>query len=223
MSVTVLRNASVLDADRAELAEGQSVVVEDGRIADIGPGLSGPDDAVVIDIAGKTVMPGLIDAHTHPTSVSMDFAASEWSPTYVAARAGRALEGMLARGFTSIRDVGGGEHGLAQAVEERYFTGPRIFYGGKQLSQTGGAGGGPPRRAPHQGLPQRCRGRPQRPGGLHPVLGRGTQRDRGGGHGGQHLRGRPCLHFARHQPVLREVKEGHRSMAVTVLRKCGGI
>jgi len=140
MSVTVLRNASVLDADRAELAEGQSVVVEDGRIADIGPGLSGPDDAVVIDIAGKTVMPGLIDAHTHPTSVSMDFAASEWSPTYVAARAGRALEGMLARGFTSIRDVGGGEHGLAQAVEEGYFTGPRIFYGGKQLSQTGGAG-----------------------------------------------------------------------------------
>jgi imidazolonepropionase-like amidohydrolase len=140
VGVTVLRNASVLDAERAALAEGQSVVVEGGRIADVGPGLSVPHDAVVIDVAGKTLMPGLIDAHTHPMSVSMEFAASEWSPTYVAARAGRALEGMLARGFTSIRDVGRGEHGLAQAVEEGYFTGPRIFYGGKQLTQTGGAG-----------------------------------------------------------------------------------
>jgi imidazolonepropionase-like amidohydrolase len=140
MAVTVLRNASVLDAERGELAEGQVVAVEDGRIADVGPGLSAPDDATVIDVAGKTVMPGLIDAHTHPTSVSFDFASSEWPPTYVAAIAGRALEGMLARGFTTIRDAGGGDHGLARAVDEGYFTGPRIFYGGKQLSQTGGAG-----------------------------------------------------------------------------------
>jgi imidazolonepropionase-like amidohydrolase len=140
VAVTVLRNASVLDAERGELAEGQSVVVEDGRIADVGPGLAGPDDAVVVDVAGRTVMPGLIDAHTHPTVVTMDFAMAEWSPTYVAARAGRALEGMLARGFTTIRDAGGGDFGLAQAVEEGYFTGPRIRYGGKQLTQTGGAG-----------------------------------------------------------------------------------
>jgi len=47
---------------------------------------------------------------------------------------------MLARGFTTIRDVGGGDVGLARAVEEGYFTGPRIRYGGKQLTQTGGAG-----------------------------------------------------------------------------------
>jgi imidazolonepropionase-like amidohydrolase len=65
---------------------------------------------------------------------------AEWAPTYVAARASHALAGMLARGFTSIRDVGAGEIGLARAVEEGYFTGPRLFYGGKQLSQTGGAG-----------------------------------------------------------------------------------
>ena len=54
--------------------------------------------------------------------------------------AGRVLRGMLMRGFTSIRDVGGGDHGLARAVDEGYFDGPRMFYGGKQLSQTGGAG-----------------------------------------------------------------------------------
>ena len=141
MGVTVLRNASVLDSVAGELAEGQTVVIDGGRIADVGPGLSVPDDAVAFDVAGRTVMPGLIDAHTHPAIVDADiFAMAEWSPTYVAARAGRALEGMLARGFTTIRDVGAGEHGLARAVEEGYFTGPRIRYGGKQLSQTGGAG-----------------------------------------------------------------------------------
>ncbi len=141
MGVTVLRNASVLHPEPGDLAEGQSVVIEDGRIADVGPAVSVPDDAVVFDVAGRTVMPGLIDAHTHPAVVDMDlFAMAEWPPTYVAARAGRALEGMLARGFTTIRDVGGGDFGLARAVEDGYFTGPRIRFGGKQLSQTGGAG-----------------------------------------------------------------------------------
>ncbi|HEY2286473.1 MAG TPA: amidohydrolase family protein [Streptosporangiaceae bacterium] len=141
MAVTILRNASVLDAASGSLHDGQSVAVEDGRIADVGPALAGPADALVIDAGGRTVMPGLIDAHTHPAIVDHDvFAMSEWSPAYVAARASRALAGMLARGFTSIRDVGGGETGLARAVEEGYFTGPRVFYGGKQLSQTGGAG-----------------------------------------------------------------------------------
>jgi imidazolonepropionase-like amidohydrolase len=141
MGVTILRNASVLDPERGELAEGQSVVIDGRRIADVGPGLAGPDDAVVFDVGGRTVMPGLIDAHTHPAVVDMDvFAMAEWSPSYVAARAGRALEGMLARGFTTIRDVGGGDFGLAQAVQDGYFTGPRIRFGGKQLSQTGGAG-----------------------------------------------------------------------------------
>jgi imidazolonepropionase-like amidohydrolase len=141
MTVTVLRNASVLDAAEGILTEGQSVIVEGNRIADVGPGLTGPADALLVDVAGRTLMPGLIDAHTHPAIVDHDvFGLAEWPPTYVAARASRVLAGMLARGFTSIRDVGAGEIGLARAVEEGYFTGPRLFYGGKQLTQTGGAG-----------------------------------------------------------------------------------
>jgi imidazolonepropionase-like amidohydrolase len=141
MAVTILQNASVLDPERAELIPGQSVVIEDSRIADVGPGLTGTRDALVLDAHGRTVMPGLIDAHTHPAIVDHDLAGmAEWPPTYVAARAGRVLEGMLQRGFTTIRDVGGGDLGLARAVEEGYFSGPRIRYGGKQLTQTGGAG-----------------------------------------------------------------------------------
>jgi imidazolonepropionase-like amidohydrolase len=141
MTVTILRNASVLDAADGTLTPGQSVVIEGTRIADVGPALTGPDDAVFLDVRGRTVMPGLIDAHTHPAIVDHDvFGLAEWPPTYVAARASRVLAGMLARGFTSIRDVGAGEVGLARAIEEGYFQGPRMFYGGKQLTQTGGAG-----------------------------------------------------------------------------------
>jgi imidazolonepropionase-like amidohydrolase len=141
MAVTILRNASVLDAENGSLNADQSVVIEDGRIADVGAGLTAPQDALILDVRGQTVMPGLIDAHTHPAVVDHElFDMAEWSPVYVAARASRAVAGMLARGFTSIRDVGAGEIGLARAIEEGYFPGPRLFYGGKQLSQTGGAG-----------------------------------------------------------------------------------
>jgi imidazolonepropionase-like amidohydrolase len=141
MVVTILRNVSVVDAEDGSLSAEQSVVIEGSRIADVGPALTGPDDAVILDGAGRTVMPGLIDAHTHPAVVDHDLSGmAEWPPAYVAARASRALAGMLARGFTSIRDVGGGDAGLARAVAEGYFTGPRVFYGGKQLTQTGGAG-----------------------------------------------------------------------------------
>jgi imidazolonepropionase-like amidohydrolase len=141
MTVTILRNASVLDADSASVAEGQTVVIENGRIADVGPRLTGPGDAVLIDAGNRTVMPGLIDAHTHPAIVDEDvFGLAEWPPSYVAARASRVLRGMLMRGFTSIRDVGAGDHGLARAIEDGYFDGPRMFYCGKQLTQTGGAG-----------------------------------------------------------------------------------
>ena len=230
MGVTVLRNASVLHPEAGELAEGQSVVIEGGRIADVGPGLSVPDDAVAFDVAGRTVMPGLIDAHTHPAVVDTElFDMAEWPPSTWRRRAGRALEGMLARGFTTIRDVGGGDFGLARAVEEGYFTGPRIRYGGKQLSQTGGAGDwrAPSRRVyddnyysrPSGSSATGCRrsgGRSARKCGaaritsrsisaarstpratrsLHPVLARGTARDRGGGHRGQHLRHGARVHL----------------------------
>ncbi|HWG01233.1 MAG TPA: amidohydrolase family protein [Trebonia sp.] len=141
MTVTILRNASVLDPASGTLTPGQSIAIEGNRIADIGSKLTGPDDATIHDAKGRTVMPGLIDAHTHPAIVDEDvFGLAEWPPAYVAARASRVLAGMLSRGFTSIRDVGAGEMGLARAIEEGYFPGPRMFYGGKQLTQTGGAG-----------------------------------------------------------------------------------
>lgn len=64
----------------------------------------------------------------------------EASPAYVTAHAARFMLGMLARGFTTVRDAGGADHGLARAVEEGLLPGPRVLFGGKALSQTGGHG-----------------------------------------------------------------------------------
>src|SRR5260370_35646548 len=99
MGVTILRNASVLDPDQGELAEGQSVVIDGSRIADVGPALTGPEDAAVFDGPGRTVMPGLIDAHTHPAAADMDlFARARWPPSYVRGPARRASPGAHAAG-----------------------------------------------------------------------------------------------------------------------------
>src|SRR5260370_3725148 len=88
-----------------------------------------------------TLMPGLTDAHVHVIAVTADLARlAEWSPAYVTAQAARVLVGMVRRGFTTVRDVGGADYGLAQAIEEGYLEGPRLLFAGSALSQTGGHG-----------------------------------------------------------------------------------
>lgn len=138
---TLFRNATVLDAARGALVPDQSVLVVGETIADVGGQSLAAGDARVIDLRGMTLMPGLIDAHVHVTAVTADLQAlTEWSPAYVTARAARVLAGMLSRGFTTVRDVGGADYGLAAAVDEGYLPGPRIIFGGKALSQSGGHG-----------------------------------------------------------------------------------
>jgi imidazolonepropionase-like amidohydrolase len=138
----VLRNAAVLDLGAGELVEGQAVVVEGDRIVEVGTGgevRAGGD--LQLDAGGMTVMPGLIDGHVHVTAATADLAELErWSPSYVTARAAGILRGMLDRGFTTVRDVAGADFGLAAAVQEGLLAGPRVIFGGKALSQTGGHG-----------------------------------------------------------------------------------
>jgi imidazolonepropionase-like amidohydrolase len=137
----LLRNATVLDPGRGSLEPDRSVHVVGGTIAEVGgPGLRDPG-ARILDLHGLTLMPGLIDCHVHVLAVTADLAAqAEWSPYYVAARASGVLRGMLDRGFTTVRDAAGADHGLAAAVEEGHFEGPQVIFGGKALSQTGGHG-----------------------------------------------------------------------------------
>src|SRR5262249_16620295 len=84
---------------------------------------------------------GLCDAHVHMTAATASFPdLMRWSPMYVAARAGDIMHAMLMRGFTTVRDCGGADHGLAMAVEQGFVAGPRLLFSGHAISQTGGHG-----------------------------------------------------------------------------------
>ena len=136
----VLDNATVLDPADGSLVPDRRVLVRGDEIAEVGGrDVIAPAGARVLDLRGMTLLPGLVDAHVHITAVTADLAAqAEWSPNYVAARSTVVLREMLQRGFTTVRDVGGADYGLAAAVEEGVVPGPRVLFGGKALSQTGG-------------------------------------------------------------------------------------
>jgi len=138
----VLGNAAVLDPEAGSLTEGQAVVVEDGRVVEVASASSvRAGDATFLDVSGRTVMPGLIDAHVHVYAATADLGAlEEWAPSYLTARAAGILRGMLDRGFTTVRDVAGADYGIAAAVSEGLLAGPRVIFGGRALSQTGGHG-----------------------------------------------------------------------------------
>jgi imidazolonepropionase-like amidohydrolase len=147
----IIRNASVLDPAAGEVRPDQMITIEGDDIVEVGPtsgtargtGAGTSVDARQIDARGRVVMPGLIDGHVHVLAYTANLpAAAEQSPYYVAARASEILRGMLDRGFTTVRDAAGADYGLADAVREGYFVGPRVQFGGKALSQTGGHGDG---------------------------------------------------------------------------------
>lgn len=139
MSMIVLQNANVFDGANAELLAGASVVIDDERIREVTAGPVKLPNARVIDAGGRTLMPGLIDAHAHPHISSLNVGdATQFHPTYFAHHAARVLRFALSCGFTSIRDTGGGDVGLAMALNEGLIEGPRLFYAGRVLSQTGG-------------------------------------------------------------------------------------
>jgi imidazolonepropionase-like amidohydrolase len=132
-------NAHVLDIRTGEFAAAD-MWCREGVIEQIGPGLQ-PDvpGAAVLDARGAFVVPGLVDAHVHLTSVDFDLGVNERvAPSWVTAQASVTMREMLSRGFTTVRDVGGADHGLALAQERGIFPGPRILQGGPALSQTGG-------------------------------------------------------------------------------------
>ena len=124
----------------AVLAE-HDVLVVDGRIKEISHAPIKSSSATVVDVKGRVLMPGLCDAHVHTVSSTNSFLELQtWSPFYTASRMIGVLKGMLHRGFTTVRDAGGADFGIAAAVDEGYIEGPRILYCGKALSQTGGHG-----------------------------------------------------------------------------------
>ncbi|ANF57884.1 metal-dependent hydrolase family protein [Halotalea alkalilenta] len=139
----IFTNARLLDPDDGRYRSGLDLVVEGDRIIAVSAGqiaLAEPHDRI-IDIQGKTLMPGLIDCHVHVLAANANLGLNARVPNaLVTLRAVPIIAAMLARGFTSVRDAGGADWALAQAVEQGLIAGPRIFASGKALSQTGGHG-----------------------------------------------------------------------------------
>jgi len=114
----------------------QDLAIIDGVVAD-----SAADPDHVMDGSGTWIVPGFIDAHFHAYALSMNGFVNERGPlSYAALNGARRLEGALKRGFTTVRDVAGGDIGLKHAVETGMISSPRYHFTGPALSQTGGHG-----------------------------------------------------------------------------------
>jgi imidazolonepropionase-like amidohydrolase len=139
MTRSLFTGGMVLDGTGAHPAAAD-VVVEDGLIVDIGPDLDG-DDAV--DVTGRTILPGLFDCHTHVVVSSIDTMRLLQTPfSYRFFQAAHNLEATLRVGITTVRDAGGADLGVKQAVADGLVKGPRMQISLSMLSQTGGHGDG---------------------------------------------------------------------------------
>jgi imidazolonepropionase-like amidohydrolase len=137
----LFRGGAVLDTQAGILLEGHEVLVENDRIMEVSDRPIRSGDATVVDLQGQTLMPGLIDAHVHIYLSELDLTRLAEIPTSLTvARAAPILRGMLDRGFTSVRDNGGADWGIREAVNSNILAGPRLFIAGRVLSQTGGHG-----------------------------------------------------------------------------------
>jgi imidazolonepropionase-like amidohydrolase len=137
----VLENCAIFDGVSETVAEGQTIVVEDGLIREVGDAGAFRGEAQRIDAAGRFVMPGMIDAHFHAYGIELNpVLVDRIAPELRGLHAKRILEGALHRGFTTIRDAAGGDISLATALRTGLIDGPRLFYPGLAISQTGGHG-----------------------------------------------------------------------------------
>lgn len=141
MSSILLTNAALFDGHGDEAVPGMNVLVVDDRIEAVSDKPIKAGSARVIDCGGETLLPGLIDAHVHVFAISLAASRNETVPlTLMTARAVPRIKAMLDRGFTTVRDVGGGDVGIRDAVAQGFIPGPRLHVGGPALTETGGHG-----------------------------------------------------------------------------------
>jgi imidazolonepropionase-like amidohydrolase len=141
MDKILLRNARVFDGVSPNCPGGMDVLVEGGVIREVSPRPLNIGEAQLIDVGDRMLMPGLIDAHIHAYACDIDFqkialAGDAYRTAYAARMLGHALD----CGFTTVRDVGGGDWSLWRATEEGLIRAPRFLYVGKFISMTGGHG-----------------------------------------------------------------------------------
>lgn len=137
----IFENCNLIDGVADEPQEGMSVAVEGNRIREVSDRKIDSSSAQRFDLKGKSLLPGFIDAHSHVYAIHLN---EEWtrnmSHTLMMAHAIPRVRGMLMRGFTTVRDVAGGDWGIKKAIADGVMVGPRMFVAGRALSQTGGHG-----------------------------------------------------------------------------------
>jgi imidazolonepropionase-like amidohydrolase len=142
-SETVFRNVRALDVVKGELGPATDVLVRGNTIAAIGSSLKASPNAVAIEGQGRTLMPGLIDAHVHIGFGSL-LLTQLYDPKTTPDKIGAAMTAsagqMLLRGFTAVRDMGGPIFPLKRAIDTGKISGPRIWPSGAVISQTSGHG-----------------------------------------------------------------------------------
>ena len=146
MASVLFKNCALLDPLVPNLLTQRDVLVVDERITKVSETPITTEVDQVIDVQGKTLMPGLIDCHVHVMATQLNLSTQGVLPdALVMMRAVPIMEAMLRRGFTTVRDAGGAGWGLKCAIEEGTIDGPRLFTAGRALSQTGGHGDPRPR------------------------------------------------------------------------------
>lgn len=141
---TLFVNVNVFNGTSVSLSRGMSVLVEGGKISSVRTGrMAAPTGATVIDGGGRTLIPGLIDAHQHMTlsASSLGDLTDEAVPIdTIMARSAAEAQATLMRGFTSIRDMGGPIFPIKANIDAGKALGPRIWPSGATISQTSGHG-----------------------------------------------------------------------------------
>jgi imidazolonepropionase-like amidohydrolase len=147
MASFLFQGGKLFDPRLDHLVDGVEVLVEGDRVKAVSRpdgDTRGPlraEGVTRIDLGGRTLMPGLIDAHVHIFITKLPLATLENMPlTFLAVSASVVMRGMLMRGFTSVRDTAGGDFGMKAACDDGLVTGPRLFISGMAMSQTGGHG-----------------------------------------------------------------------------------
>ncbi|HUK07965.1 MAG TPA: amidohydrolase family protein [Stellaceae bacterium] len=134
----LLKNANVILDGKSDLQPSFNILVKDDRIAAATHDPIEAGDASVIDVAGGTVMPGLIDAHAHITGLSLSPKNLVYPQADLVMAATNYLRSSLMAGFTTIREAGGADYTIAHLLTTGAIVGPRMFYSGRALTQTGG-------------------------------------------------------------------------------------
>ncbi|MBX3032050.1 MAG: amidohydrolase family protein [Chloroflexi bacterium] len=141
---TLFRDVRVFDGREGVLGDPSQVLVRGRRIEVVAPAgvvLADAEGATIVAGGGRTLIPGLIDAHWHSMmAVAPLGVLLAGDPTYLALLAGAAATDALMRGFTTVRDAGGPAFGLKQAIDSGVVRGPRIYPSGAMISQTSGHG-----------------------------------------------------------------------------------